>query len=302
MKQRGKNQEQLLQAQHSKVMKYRVVPMAVLFGSILVFYVVAPLLLLPLRIVKVLYQGSYVFGTLLLLCNIFLLNHNYRVVKEKRHFAEPAGAIWFLCAIAVFGGILGAFLLAKYEGAYGFYSKELFLGMKITRNMSLYGAMLFLPAVAYPFHLMVPLSCLRPQIKRNYDYLIIGCLSIMTFVKFGCHAAGCCAGIQIDPILFGRGLFPVQLMEALCLLAMLIFFMWYQMKCKRRILGASYPLGLLLYCPVRFVWEFFRSQQGFDRMFVFSGLMTFWQFLSVLGFVAGAIWLGLLLWQNKKKA
>ena len=138
-------------------------------------------------------------------------------------------------------------------------------------------------------------------IKRNFDFLIIGAYTIMTFVKFGCHASGCCYGVQIDPILFSRGLFPVQLLEALSLLGGLVFLMWYQMKCKRRIVGISYPLGLLLYCPVRFVWEFFRSQEGFIRMSVFNGLMTFWQFLSVIGFVAGAIWLGIVLWQNKKE-
>jgi len=293
-----------MQAKRKKLLIFLLIPVSLLMVLFAVYCILYPffgtaeLLGNTIALFPSPYYATYGVGLLLVYYLVFLLNGDKHTNPNKKHLEIPFRALF----LAITGGFLiclmWALLLARFESWQGFYVITTQFG-QIKRRMSLFGALLFSP----PFFQVFRVSPhLRKKMPIAYDYCIIAVYSVMGFVKLGCHAAGCCYGIHIDHILFNRDLFPVQLLEALTIFITLGFLMWYQIKAKFYIPGTAYPLGLLLYCPARFIWEYYRYHWAFDRNYIFNGLMTFWQFLSVIGFAAGAIWLGIVLWQNKKES
>ena len=112
------------------------------------------------------------------------------------------------------------------------------------------------------------------------------------FGRVGCLFAGCCYGVRCDlPFCFalsptiegGARLFPVQLFEAACDLALCAALAVYLRK--RRPVPRATGIFLMAYAAYRFVLEFFRGDAIRGRVLFLSTS----QFLSVFAFVAGAV-------------
>jgi phosphatidylglycerol:prolipoprotein diacylglycerol transferase len=119
--------------------------------------------------------------------------------------------------------------------------------------------------------------------------------------RFGCFLAGCCHGRatdvpwamrfdsdQVDEALRGVPVHPTQLYEAIALLILgVALYRWFPRKRFDGEIGLAY---FLAYPIIRFTVEIFRGDS--ERGFVFGGLMSTSQFVSVaifasaLGFLA----------------
>jgi len=139
------------------------------------------------------------------------------------------------------------------------------------------------------------------------DFAIVGLAAAHACGRVGCFTRGCCHGAAaakpwlgvvypascdaIPPSLQGVPLYPVQVVEALCLagIAALLFRAWK----KEHVPGAVFRLYLLLYPPVRFVLEFFR---GDERQA--AGALDVAQAVSLALFAIGLVW---TLWSRTRR-
>lgn len=115
------------------------------------------------------------------------------------------------------------------------------------------------------------------------------------FGRVGCYFAGCCYGLPYNGP-FARiynesvgltplniPLFPIQLLEALCLFILFIALLVVYFKSKKY--GFSTSVYLMLYSVLRFIIEFFR---GDKERGVFMGFSTS-QYISVIIFIIGIL-------------
>ncbi len=140
-----------------------------------------------------------------------------------------------------------------------------------------------------------------------------------SFARVGCFLGGCCYGIESSigftahgnpyvPELNDVQRFPVQLLEAFCNLILFIIlnYMYNRVRGKKmhgasafylRLKGRLMPLYLCSYAIVRFFDEFLRGDV--IRGFVFGGLLSTSQFISILLALTGIIWLSVTSRKNK---
>ena len=298
MKQKTDYLEEKIQANFKKGVLFGYLPVGILIALYAVFLVCYPLLRNPPITSKLLFNLTYAVGVVMLVHTGLYQNYKKKTIPEKRYLAD---GFWYVLAYAIcLGPILfvSGVLLGKYETSQGYYIQNLGFGLATSRNISIYGAMLAGPFLT---RAMLLLPHYRERKKAYMDLTVMAILCIIAFGKLDCHASGCCEGVHMDMMLFGRWQFPVQLLEAICIFLTIGFLMWYLVKAKWAIPGSAYALGLLLYCPVRFFWEFLREQTGYIKMFVFDSDLTFWQFLSIIGFVMGAVWMAYIVVKDKKE-
>ena len=229
---------------------------------------------------------SYLFGLFLCLLIVWRINK----IRQEEHKQQPAVQTEGTAALMVFGilgfvaGIIGAVALAVVQSV---------LGVAGISSVSLFGAVILAPVS------MIPICAVaRRDVRLIMDYCTIGVYCVLAFSKLGCHAGGCCYGIEIQHTVFHRNFFPVQLCESVCTFLIVGFLIWYLLKAKRSISGALYPIATLLYCSTRFVWEFLRHHE--DKNYVIAGALTFWQLLAAGCFVISAVWLAVILKKNKR--
>lgn len=105
-------------------------------------------------------------------------------------------------------------------------------------------------------------------------------------VKLSCFGNGCCWGIPWEHGMYNYNEYhpgyqvPVQLIEALCALAIFFFLLWYRKKAK---IGTLYPMYVILYSATRFCSEFFRREE--NVLWIFKT----YHLLCMAGFVIGLI-------------
>ena len=133
--------------------------------------------------------------------------------------------------------------------------------------------------------------------KLDIGYYFTHCIFLIPFIhgfgRIGCFMAGCCYGIPYDgplAVIFpessmaihGVKLFPVQLVEAVCLIIISFIIFLMTVKFKSRFTVEAY---LILYAIVRFILEHFRydPERGY-----FMGVSTS-QWISILLFTAAII-------------
>ena len=101
---------------------------------------------------------------------------------------------------------------------------------------------------------------------------------IHAFGRIGCFCAGCCYGRPYEGIgavvfpehsfaLSGVKLFPIQLVEAVCLLIIAMVIFIFQIV---KALNYSLDVYLFLYGIVRFVLEYFRYDDARGKLFFLS--------------------------------
>lgn len=135
---------------------------------------------------------------------------------------------------------------------------------------------------------LVVLVCLVLMINplKQLDIATLLALIYLFFVKLGCFGNGCCRGIPWEHGMYNYNehylgyQVPVQLIEALCALAIFFFLLWYRKKAK---IGTLYPMYVILYSATRFCSEFFRHEE--NVLWIFKT----YHLLCIAGFVIGLI-------------
>ena len=137
---------------------------------------------------------------------------------------------------------------------------------------------------------------LKVDKKKMLSLLSFGPLLVHGISHFGCMFSGCCYGYYWEYGIYNPihqdYRFPIQPIEALGAVAIVIY-LFYRAK-KRNYVpdGREYPLMLILYGSSRFVFEFFRMQ---GKLFLgITNLSLHALFMAVVG--------GIWLYQMKKKA
>lgn len=125
--------------------------------------------------------------------------------------------------------------------------------------------------------------------KKMMSLLSFGPLLVHGISHFGCIFFGCCSGY---PCSFGiynpfhhDYRFPIQPIEALGAVAIVIYLFYRAKKKNYAPDGKEYPIMLLLYGSSRFVFEFFRS--GEKMIWGLSNL----SFHALFMFIVGIVWL-----------
>ncbi len=197
-----------------------------------------------------------------------------------------------LCFVSVFVGGKFFYFLEKptffIENPGEFFSN-------LGQGFVFYGSFLFtIPALIWWFK--------NNQLNVYYsaDFLAVGGSLVHGFGKVGCFLAGCCHGKQCasdnafglifnaehtaaDPK--GVPLYPVQLWDALLILAIAVFLMYY--RPRRKFDGELFMIYTLVYAIGRFITENFRGDDA--RGFLFGGWLSHSQFIALLLIIASVI-------------
>ena len=211
-------------------------------------------------------KDIYSYGVLTalgFLCAILTWLWLGRRERRPQGFAADLG-FWLMA-----GGILGSRL--AYVAAHWDYYRD--VPLEIVRidqgGLIFYGGLLLASAVLVLFARRH-----RLPVWHLADFAIPGLAIGHALGRVGCFLNGCCygrpagnhlCGIAYPPVcepgrLFpGLPLYPVQLIESACLLAI-----WGVLVCvypRRRKDGAVFALYLLLYPPCRFLLEYLRGDE-----------------------------------------
>lgn len=115
----------------------------------------------------------------------------------------------------------------------------------------------------------------------------------LIFYKLACFCQGCCNGVAWEYGMMnhdtGRKEFPIQLVEIVCAVVMLVILIVLLRKKSLRH-GMLYPIFMLMYCGSRFISEFWR-----DDFPAVWGPLKGYHIQCILGFVEGAIFLFIVL-------
>ena len=150
----------------------------------------------------------------------------------------------------------------------------------------------YVPLVGWPVA-----KLLKVDVKKMLALLSFGPLLVHGISHFGCIFVGCCHGY---PASFGiyhpvsqNILFPIQPIEALTAVAIVVFLLLRSRKKQYEPDGYEYPLMLVLFGSTRFMFEFLRDN---DKLFWgISNLAIHALFM----FIVGVIWITIL--YNKRK-
>ena len=147
-------------------------------------------------------------------------------------------------------------------------------------GLSFFGAVLFLP-----FFLIILAFAIRERWTTLLDLAAPSVCGMLAIMKIECLRSGCCKGKLLfgDPKLETDFYFPsreVELITAIIIALVLIRFI-KQGKYK----GEIYPLFMIIYGAVRFIWNFFRKTS-----------VTIWplpigNIWSLVSIAIGVIWL-----------
>lgn len=208
------------------------------------------------------------------------------VLTAKRHRFSRLRTV-VLTLVGFTFGVVGAKLMSYiYVYALRWASRGAFVP---DSSVCLFGALLFLPVFLLPLSRLI-----RRPAGALLDLLTPGNFVVLAFSKVGCTLGGCCFGVPaahgIRTPYAAFTAFPVQPLEALSTFAVTAVLLVWLYRSDRRRTGDLYPMGMMLYCFCRFFWEHFRyyAQPAEAR---FLGPLTFWQTVSLLSFIIGAVWM-----------
>ena len=227
--------------------------------------------------VSVIFPGSDIIYKLMYLVG-FVLMMIYSVKFRGRYGISKPVAIGFTIATYVFG-VSGALVMGKVYSA---------ISVKVigegSSNVAIFGAVIFCPLLLLLLFLMQNLfTGKKNDFRRQMDLLTPGIFMILTCAKFGCSLEGCCYGVAFEHGIYnpkaGMKVFPVQILEVVSMICVLLIARALE-KTKRFVPGMKYPVTSILYCTVRFCWEFARYYPSDDLKHLFAG-MTFWQLCCI---------------------
>ncbi|MBQ6118633.1 MAG: prolipoprotein diacylglyceryl transferase [Clostridia bacterium] len=238
---------------------------------------------------SLLYYASFVLGLLLaVLCSV-------RVGKKRGLSARDAG---LYTAAGFLSGVLGAALMAQ---AYNAVLRAVAgPGAFSPSTVSLYGGLLLIPLL-----MLLPVRRMRADYGTVMDTCAAGVYVLLGTAKLGCFAYGCCYGAPCEwgPVnrFTGERAFPVQLLEtaiSYAIAALLYRYATNSLSDKK--VGTAYPLGLLLYGAARFCVQFLRAHEAAAEADL-VWFMDFWQVVSCVAVLYGAVWFAALTGRNRTK-
>ena len=195
------------------------------------------------------------------------------LVRKHRYGLSGIQATIYTLLLLV-TGIAGAKLLYFFE-----------CGMNSFSGMSFFGAV-YLVLLAMP--LIGMMFKLKPM--ESLDACAPCVAAIVGFQRFGCYCAGCCGGIPMGE---SGMLWPTQLMEGFCDMAILAFLLLGEARGFAK--GKGYSLFLISYGMIRFLLEFVRDTSK-DWLGLSHG-----QWFSMAGIsVALLMLLGDMIWKRRK--
>ena len=153
----------------------------------------------------------------------------------------------------------------------------------------------YVPVIGLPVAHM-----LKMDQKKTLSFLSFAPLLVHGVSHFGCIFFGCCSGYPWEYGIYNPFYkdyrFPIQPIEALTAVAIVIY-LFYRAK-KRNYIpdGLEYPIMLILFGSTRFVFEFFRS--GEKMFWGISNLAIHALFM----FVVGVVWIIVEKQRTKKEA
>ena len=186
----------------------------------------------------------------------FALMMVYSVKNRERYRVSKAAAVVLTLCTYVFG-VAGALAMGKIYSA---------VSRKITgegnSSVAIFGAVIFCPLLLLGLFLLHNLvSGRKNDFRRQMDLLTPGIFMILTCAKFGCLMDGCCYGVEWEHGIYNplaeMKVFPVQLFEVVSMIGVLLLARRIE-RSKRFVPGMKYPVTAILYCAVRFGWEFAR--------------------------------------------
>lgn len=221
---------------------------------------------------KFLYDFFFVFGSVVLLAFCFLNAKNYRIPLKK---AIPFVLIVYLLSVA--------WMFILYWAESGFKN---FGGNNIVRIF------VWVPVFAYPFAKLFKLD-----FKTVCDYLAPVVCVQHGVSHFGCIFAGCCHGYPWEHGIWNPALnyntFPIQPIEALVAVAIVLIIWLRERKMGFKVDGKSYPIMLILFGYTRFLLEFARDNEK-----LFLGISSLAIHALIMGIV-GTQWFFILAYKEK---
>ncbi len=191
-----------------------------------------------------LYNIFFVAGGVALMIFCFANAKNYQIPLKK---AIPFVVVVYAIAVA--------WMFFLYWAESGFKN---FGGNNIVRIF------VWVPLIAWPFCKLFKLD-----FKTMCDYLAPVVCVQHGVSHFGCIFGGCCYSYEWGPGIYNHVLhyntFPIQPIEALVAVAIVLFIWLREKKQKFKVDGESYPLMLILFGYSRFLLEFARDN---DKLFL----------------------------------
>ena len=121
-------------------------------------------------------------------------------------------------------------------------------------------------AMPYLMLMIWPVATLL-KIKAGTAYNLFAPLACLYLgiAQFGCIFAGCCGGYPakwgIYCYRYNGPAFPIQIIEAISVLAIFLVMLWRNKKCKYNSDGKSLPIMLMIFGAMRFILEFARNNE-----------------------------------------
>ncbi len=224
---------------------------------------------------KTLYDVFFVAGGVALMAFCFANAKNYKIPLKK---AIPFVIIVYSIAVA--------WMFVLYWAESGFKN---FGGNNIVRIF------VWVPLIALPFCKLFKLD-----FRTMCDYLAPVVCVQHGVSHFGCMFGGCCYSYEWTHGIYNHELhyntFPIQPIEALVAVAIVLFIWLKEKKNKFEVTGEYYPLMLILFGYSRFLLEFARDN---DKLFL--GISNLAIHALIMGIV-GTAWYLTQRDRNNKKA
>lgn len=226
---------------------------------------------------------------------LFLLGFLVAIVTaipKAKHMKLPLLEVVCSSAFAAIGGILGAKLLSVLTSIQYIIQYHLSFADVIKNGFVFYGGL-----IGGVLGLVIYAKAFKLPLVPYFELYAAGTALGHAFGRIGCLLSGCCYGFPVsggfyvmyrhvaDPNTpLNVPLFPIQLVESLCLVAIFLICDLIFYRGKRR--GGSALFYGICYPAVRFVLEFFR---GDVLRGVYAGVSTSQIISAAILLVCGAI-------------
>ena len=177
---------------------------------------------------------------------------------------------WQLLLFIVYTFIIGglsAFLFARFE--------QLVAPSHSPSNLRIYGP-IYVMWAAY----ILPCKLVHSEPRAFVDICTPGLIISLISIRINCFYAGCCQGLMIPGANFR---YPIRELELVFQVIILVVFARRVLKSKSYN-GTLYPLYMIWYGLIRFIYEFFREPEN-----LFFGRIHAPHVWSLISIVAGII-------------
>ena len=214
---------------------------------------------------------------------------------SKRSKVNVAKTVLLYAAIGFLGMIIAAIIGAFQCGINPFSVKFVTEDLKTLPITMLH---MFVPIVPLALY---GAKILGLEIRRSQDIIATVAIFYQGAGHLSCVVFGCCHGYECqfgvyNPIL-GITTFTVQILDCISCLAVFTVFLLYLKKKGYNAKGVLYPIMLISYGLLRFIWEFLRDNQK-----VLLDVFSFDQIHSVIMMAVGAVYLYYIQRYNEKEA